>query len=108
MNTAVTVQEVEKRRKHDDHQRTHQVSYCIARASAHGRSQLKRQNLRVGGYTENVLKLFNYPHARAHPGCEVSCHGTESTCIVSSFVIRRGQHNSGESCIMLQSGPTHK
>ena len=43
------------------------------RVSAHGCSQLKRQNLRVGGYTENVLKWFNYPHARAHPGCEVSC-----------------------------------
>ena len=27
-----------------------------------GRSQLKRQNLRVGGYTENSLKWFNYPH----------------------------------------------
>ena len=36
----------------------------LSRASAHG-SQLKRQNLRVGGYTENSLKWFNYPHARA-------------------------------------------
>ena len=37
------------------------------------------QNLRVGGYTENVLKWFDYPHARAHPGCKVSCHGTASS-----------------------------
>jgi len=36
-------------------------------------------NLRVGGYTKNAPKWFNYPHARAHPGCEVSCHGTEWT-----------------------------
>jgi len=35
----------------------------LARASAHGRSQLKlkHQNLGVGGYTEKVLKWFNYP-----------------------------------------------
>ena len=31
--------------------------------------------LRGCGYTEEVLKWFNYPHARAHPGCEVSCQG---------------------------------
>ena len=49
---------------------------------------------------ENLLKC---PHARAHPGCEVSCHGT---CIVSSSVIHQGQPDSRESCIVLQSGPT--
>ena len=32
-------------------------------------------NLRVGGCTEEVLKWFNYPCARAHPSCEVSCQG---------------------------------
>ena len=78
----------------------------LSPASAHWHSQLKHQKLRVGRYTENVLtcKWFNYPHPRAHPGCEVSCHGT---CIVSSSVICRGQPNSGESCIMLQSRPAH-
>ena len=55
---------------------------------------------------ENMLNWFNYPHARAHPGCKVSCHGTESTCIVSSSMIRRGQPDSGKSCIVLQSRPT--
>ena len=65
-------------------------------ASAHGRSQLKHQNLGVGGYTEKVLKWFNYPQARAHPGCEVGSHGAKSTCIVGSFVLRRGQSDSGE------------
>ena len=29
-------------------------------ASTHGRSQLKHQNLRVGGYTEKLLKQINY------------------------------------------------
>ena len=67
----------------------------------------KRQNLRVDSYTENMLKWFNYPHTRAHPGCEVSCHGTESTCIVGLSVIWQGQPDSGESCIVLQTGPTH-
>ena len=62
----------------------------------------------VSGYTENLLKWFNYPYARAHPRCKVSCHGTEWTCIVSSSVIRGGQPNSGESCIVLQSGMTHR
>ena len=28
--------------------------YCMSRASAYGRSQLKRQKLRVGGYTEGL------------------------------------------------------
>ena len=56
--------------------------------------------------TGSILKWFNYPHARAHPGCEVSCHGIESTCIICSFVIRRGHSDSGESRIVLQSGLT--
>ena len=47
----------------------------LSQASAHGRSQLKRQKLRVGGCTEEVLKWFNYPPAKAHPRCEVSCQG---------------------------------
>ena len=55
---------------------------------------------------ENSLKWFDYPHARAHPGCAVSCHGTEWTCIVGSSVIRWGQPDSGESCIVPQSGLT--
>jgi len=44
----------------------------LSRVNTHGRSQLKRQKLRVGGYTEKVL---NYLRARAHLGCgcKVSC-----------------------------------
>ena len=42
------------------------MSAVLSRASAHGCSHLKRQNLRVGGYTENVLKWFNYPHTWPH------------------------------------------
>ena len=82
-------------------------STVFSRASAHGRSQLKFQNLRVGGYTEKVLKWFNYPRIRAHPGCEVGSHGAELTCIIGSSVLRRGQPDSGEGCIVLQSGSTH-
>ena len=62
-----------------------------------------------GNYTEIVLKWFNYPCARAHPGCDVSCQGTESTCIIGSLcfvVLRWGQPDSGEGCIVLQSRPT--
>ena len=33
----------------------------LSRASTHECSQLKRQNLRVGGYMGEVLKWFNYP-----------------------------------------------
>ena len=40
------------------------------------------------------------------PTPEVSCHGTKSTCIVGLSTIHRGQPNSGESFIVLQSGPT--
>ena len=60
----------------------------------------------MGGYTEKVLECINYLHARAHPGCEVRCHGTELTCIVPSSVLRQGQPDSGEKCIVLQSGLT--
>ena len=81
-------------------------STVLSRASAHGRSQLNHQILRLGGYTENSLKWFNYPHARAPSGCKVSCHGIEWTCIVGSSVIRRGPSDSGESCIVLQSRST--
>ena len=35
----------------------------LSRASAHKRSQLKRQKLGVGGYTEKVRKWFNYHRA---------------------------------------------
>ena len=78
-------------------------STVLSRVNAHGHSQLKLQNLGVGGYTEKVLKWFNYRQARAHPGCEVGSHGTESTCIVGSSVLRRGQPDSGEGCFILQS-----
>ena len=51
------------------------VYTVLSRASAHGCSQLKRQKVWVGGYMEKVLEWFNYPRARAHPGCEVNCQG---------------------------------
>ena len=44
------------------------VTYRIVPSKCPWALTAKRQNLRVDGYTENVLKLFNYPHARAHPG----------------------------------------
>ena len=59
--------------------------------------------LRGCGYTEEVLKWFNYPHARAHPGCEVSCHRVPNRLASS---LHPGQPDSGESWIVLQSGPT--
>ena len=82
------------------------MSTISSQASAHGCSQLKHQNLRVGSYTEKVLKWFNYPRARAHLRCEVSCHLTESTCILGLSVLCRGQPDSGESCIVLHRGRT--
>ena len=61
-------------------------SYTVlSRASGHGQSQLKRQKLRVGGYTEKVLKCFNYPRARAHSGYKVSCQGIPNR-LASCFV----------------------
>ena len=86
---------------------TVKFSIVLSRASAHGCSQLKCQKLKEGGYTEKVLKWFNYPWTRAHPRCKVSCQGvqTESTSIVTSSVLW-GQPDNGESCIVLQSGPT--
>ena len=53
-----------------------------------------------------MIKQLNYSHARAHPGCKVRSHGTESTCIVGLSVLCHGQPDGGESCIMLRSRPT--
>ena len=44
---------------------------------------------------ENLLKRFNYPHTRAHPGCKVSCHGIGSIYIIGPSVIHQGQSDSG-------------
>ena len=55
-----------------------------------------------GHLTEKVLK-WSLSLRKAYPGCEVSCHGTELTCIVGSSMLRRGQPDSGECCIVLQS-----
>ena len=51
------------------------IHTVLSQASAHGHLQLKCQKFRVGGYMENVLEWFKYPHTRAHPGCEVNCQG---------------------------------
>ena len=82
-------------------------SYTVlSRASAHGRSQLKCQNLGWAVTRRKCLNMFNYFRATAHPGYEVGSHGAESTCIVGSSVLRQGQPDSGEGCIVLQSEPT--
>ena len=63
-------------------------SYTVlSRANAHGRSQLKRQNLGWAVTRKKCLNRSNYFRARAHPGYEVGSHGPEPTCIDgSSFV----------------------
>ena len=49
---------------------------------------------------------YCYPRARAHPRCEVSCHGTKSTCIVGLSMLRRGQPDSEQGYLVLQSRST--
>ena len=77
----------------------------LSRASAHGRSRLKHQKWGVGGYTEEVLGWFNYPCA-----CNVSSQGVPNRLhrrfARASPVLRQGQPDGGESCIMLESGLT--
>ena len=63
------------------------------------RSSSAKKKMRVGGYTAKVLERFNYPRARAHPGYEVNRRGVPHR----RFVVRGGQPDSGESCIVLQS-----
>ena len=70
----------------------------LSRASAHWRSHLEHKKLGVGGYTEEVLERSNYPRASAHPARVYQ--------IVASPVLCRGQPDCGESCIVLESGPT--
>ena len=55
--------------------RVSRLSTILSRATAHGGLQLKCQKLGVASYLEELLKWFNFPHTKAHPGCEVSCQG---------------------------------
>ena len=55
----------------------------LSRTTTYGHSQLKCLKLRVGGSMKEVLKWFNYPPARAHPGCEVSCQGVPNQLVLS-------------------------
>ena len=81
-----------------------EMTYTVlSRASTHGHSQLKHQKTRVGSCTEEVVEWFNYPRASAHHRCEVSCQGV-STCIIALSVLRQGQPNGEESCIVPESG----
>ena len=82
-----------------DHQYFRLYGTMLSWTGVHKRSQLKRQKLRMGSYMEEVL---NYPHARAHPGCEVP----REYRIVASSMLCQVQPDSGESCTVLQSAPT--
>ena len=61
--------------------KSHQT--VLSQASAHWHSQLKHLKLWVSGCTEEVLKWFNYPPARSHPRCEVSCQGVPNRLALS-------------------------
>ena len=70
----------------------------------------RSSNAKIWGWAVTqgkCFKWFNYSRTRAHPGCKVSCHGTESTCIIGSSMLHWGQSDSGEGCIMLQSRLTY-
>ena len=45
--------------------------YCIVPGKRPWAFAAQAPKFEGGGYTEKLLKWFNYPHARAHPGCEV-------------------------------------
>ena len=49
------------------------IGTVLSLISAHRRSQLKHQKLRVGNYIcmDEVLEWFNYSSESAHPGCKV-------------------------------------
>ena len=85
------------------------IHTVLSQASAHGRSQLKHQKLRVGGYTKEMLECSNYLRTSAHPSRMQTWlpGGTESTCIVALPVLRRGHPDGGKCCIVLESRPTH-
>ena len=65
----------------------------LSQASAHGHSQLKRQKVRVDSYTENVPVQGPTPNAKL---------AARVYHIVASSVLRRGQPDSEESCVVLQ------
>ena len=72
----------------------------LSGASAHGHSQLKRQKVRVGGYTEKVLNGSTIPVQRPTPDAKLAAR---VYYIVASSVLCRGQPDSGESCVVLQN-----
>ena len=61
----------------------------------------------MGGYTENThLNGSTIPTQGPTTDAKLAAMVTEWTCIFGSSVICRGQPDSGERCIVLQSGPT--
>ena len=70
------------------------VCTVLSWATTHGHSQLKHQKLWVGSCTEEMLKLLNYIPAQ---GPTPNAKGTKSTCLITLFVLCRGQPDSGES-----------
>ena len=70
------------------------VPYCPGQVAMGARSSSTKIE---GGQLQEVLKWFC---ASAHSGCKVS------VCIVALPTLHRGQSDGGESCIVLESGPT--
>ena len=54
---------------------------CMSQASTHGRAQLKRQKLRVGGYTEKVLEWVQLSPCKGPPRMQSKLPG----CTASSL-----------------------
>ena len=55
-------------------------------------------NLRVGSYMEEVLEWFDYSCEVYTPDAKLGC--IKLICIIASRVLRRGQPDAGESCIV--------
>ena len=72
----------------------------MSQASAHGHLQLKHQKLGLDGCMEEMLELFNYPRTSADLRYEVR----NRIDLHHFYLVRsRGQPDSVESCIMLES-----
>ena len=79
----------------DNHQPSQSI---LSRASAHGRSQLKRYKLRVGSYTKEVLECL---HASACPRCLPGALNQPASLLHPRFI--KASLNGGKHCIVLES-----
>ena len=85
----------------------HIYTYCIVMGKRPWALTAQAPKLECGRLHRERLNGSTIPAEGPTPDAKLAVGATKSTCIVASSVLCWGQPDSRESCIVLQSGPTH-